>query len=194
MKLSKDNKLELIKLARRTIRTILDGKSINEMEFDEHTMPDALKAKRGVFVTLHKDHDLRGCIGYILPLLPLWQATIENARNSAFRDPRFPPLDPKELDSISVEISVLTVPKKIHDISDFRIGKDGIILKKEFHQAVFLPQVAPEQGWDAKTTLTHLSQKAGLEPDGWKAADSLETFQAEVFSEEDLNQEGLIRG
>lgn len=190
MKLSKDNKLELIRLARMTIQTILDGKSIDEMQNHEHTMPAALKVRRGVFVTLHKGHDLRGCIGYILPLLPLWQATVENARNSAFRDPRFPPLHPDESDSISVEISVLTEPKKIRDISEFRVGEDGIILKKGFHQAVFLPQVASEQGWDAETTLNHLSQKAGLEPDGWKSADSLETFQAEVFSEEDLNQEG----
>ncbi|MCD6570777.1 MAG: AmmeMemoRadiSam system protein A [Deltaproteobacteria bacterium] len=186
MELSRDERLFLLKLARRTIQSIIEGKSLEEIEVDERRISPLLRQKAGVFVTIHKDHDLRGCIGYILPILPLWQAVMENARNSAFRDPRFSPLSPDELEKVEIEISVLTPPRPISDISEFRVGIDGIILKKGPNQAVFLPQVAPEQKWDSKTTLQHLSMKAGLDPDGWESGAKFETFQAIVFSEADL--------
>jgi hypothetical protein len=184
MKLTDSEKTFLLKLARDTIKTLLQGRGIEDVKADKESITDTLKEERGVFVTIHKAHqELRGCIGYILPMLPLWQAVIENARNAAFRDPRFSPLGKNELKDIEIEISVLSVPGKIKDISEFRVGIDGIILKKGYHQAVFLPQVAPEQGWDAKTTLKYLSMKAGLSPDAWHEGATFETFQAEVFSE-----------
>lgn len=185
MELSRVEKELLLDLARTTMRTVLDGGSHEQVKLEEHLLTPALQEQRGVFVTLHKDHDLRGCIGYILPMLPLWQAVVENARNAAFCDPRFSPLKPDEFEGIDIEISVLTVPDKIKDISEFRVGIDGIILKKGFHQAVFLPQVAPEQGWDAQTKLKYLSMKAGLPPNGWTSGAVFETFQAEVFGEAD---------
>jgi AmmeMemoRadiSam system protein A len=184
MKLTDGERAYLLKLARDTIKNLLQGKGIEQIKADDESLSSTLKEKRGVFVTLHKaHHELRGCIGYILPMLPLWQAVIENARNAAFRDPRFSPLNKNELDEIEIEISVLSVPAGIKDISEFRVGIDGIILKKGFHQAVFLPQVAPEQGWDAETTLKYLSMKAGLSPDAWRDGTTFETFQADVFSE-----------
>ena len=186
MELTKDEKIFLISLARTTIKTVIKGGSLEETKPKEPGLSPSLKEKRGVFVTLHKNHELKGCIGYILPLLPLWQAVIENARNAAFRDPRFAPLMPNELSMVKIEISVLTAPKAIYDISEFRIGIDGIILKKGAYQAVFLPQVAPEQGWDRETTLRYLSMKAGLSPEDWREDALFETFQAEVFSESDL--------
>ncbi|MEN6475564.1 MAG: AmmeMemoRadiSam system protein A [Syntrophaceae bacterium] len=185
MALTTAEKELLLDLARTTIRTVLDGGSHEHVTADQTKLTPALQEQRGVFVTLHKDHDLRGCIGYILPMLPLWRAVVENARNAAFCDPRFAPLKPDEFGRIEIEISVLTVPDKITDISEFRVGIDGIILKKGFHQAVFLPQVAPEQGWDAQTTLQYLSMKAGLPPGGWTSGAVFETFQAEVFGEAD---------
>jgi AmmeMemoRadiSam system protein A len=184
MKLTDREKEFLLKLARDTIKKQLEGKDTREIKADEESLTRSLNEKRGVFVTLHKaHHELRGCIGYILPMLPLWQAVVENARNAAFRDPRFSPLKKTELDDIEIEISVLSVPQEIKDISEFKVGVDGIILKKGFHQAVFLPQVAPEQGWDAETTLQYLSMKAGLSPDAWHDGATFETFQADVFSE-----------
>jgi AmmeMemoRadiSam system protein A len=186
MGLSKDDEVLLLNFARKTIRTILDGGNPDKMDIDEAYLSGELMEKRGVFVTLHKEHELRGCIGYILPMLPLWQAVVENARNAAFRDSRFSPLRKDEFDQITIEISVLTVPSPIKNIAEFRVGIDGIILKKGFHQAVFLPQVAPEQGWDRETTLKYLSMKAGLPPDGWQSSATFETFQAEVFNEADL--------
>lgn len=184
MELSRDERLFLLELAKKTIQAIIEGKSLEELDIDETQLSPTLRQKAGVFVTLHKDRDLRGCIGYIFPILPLWQAVMENARNAAFRDPRFSPLSPDELEKVEIEISVLTEPESINDISEFRVGIDGIILKKGPYQAVFLPQVAPEQGWDSETTLRQLSMKAGLNPDGWKTGATFETFQAIVFSEE----------
>jgi hypothetical protein len=182
--LTQDEKKYLLRLARETIRSLLEGKSPENLIMEDELSSITLQEDRGVFVTLHKkDHELRGCIGYILPMMPLKQAVVENARNSAFRDPRFSPLKNDELDKILIEISVLSVPEKISGISEFRVGIDGIILKKGHHQAVFLPQVAPEQGWDAETTMQYLSMKAGLSPSAWKEGSTLETFQAEVFGE-----------
>ncbi|MEA3223152.1 MAG: AmmeMemoRadiSam system protein A [Thermodesulfobacteriota bacterium] len=183
MKLSGDERLFLLELARKTIQAIIKGKSLEELVIDEDQLSPTLLQKAGVFVTLHKDHDLRGCIGYILPMLPLWQAVMENARNAAFRDPRFSPLSPDELEKVEIEVSVLTEPESINGISEFRVGIDGIILEKGPYQAVFLPQVAPEQGWDSEATLRQLSMKAGLNPDGWKTGATFKTFQAIVFSE-----------
>ncbi len=174
----------LLSLAREAIAAVLNGKGLDEVRVDEEGLRETLREKRGVFVTLTRNNELRGCIGYIFALLPLWQAVIENARNAAFRDPRFAPLMPGELDDIAIEISVLTPPEAIADINGFEVGRHGIILKKGVHQAVFLPQVAPEQGWDAETTLMHLSLKAGLAPDGWKKGAQFEVFEAEVFGEE----------
>lgn len=185
MALTEKEKLFLLDLARTTIKTLLDGHKAEDIKVDKDDITGALAENRGVFVTLNKkDHELRGCIGYILPMLPLWQAVMENARNAAFRDPRFEPLKKDEFNQIKIEISVLTVPETISDITRFRVGIDGIILKKGYNQAVFLPQVAPEQGWDAQTTMQYLSMKAGLAPGAWKDGATFETFQAEVFEEE----------
>jgi len=181
MELNAAERLQLLNLARNTIAAIL--KTGIEPSLSPADFSPVLSEQRGVFVTLHKRGELRGCIGYIFPLLPLWQAVAENARNAAFRDPRFTPVRPEELVEILIEISVLTEPRPISALAEFGVGQDGIILRKGTHQAVFLPQVAPEQGWDAETTLTHLSLKAGLGPDDWRSGASFETFQAEVFGE-----------
>ena len=186
MNLSPEDKGILVKLARKTIREILDGKSSDDMDIDEGSLPDTLKVDKGLFVTISKGHDLRGCIGYVLPLIPLWKATVENARNAAFRDSRFPPLHEDEYNDISIEISVLNEPEKIFNINEICVGIHGIILKKGSYCSVILPQVPSEQGWNTLETLRYLCEKAGLEPDGWKKADSLEIFRTEVFNESDL--------
>ena len=129
---------------------------------------------------------MRGCIGYIEPIKPLYQSIIDNTINAAVNDPRFQNVSKEELADIKIEISVLTPPHKVGSYNDIQIGKHGIILKKGFHTAVFLPQVAPEQGWDLETTLTHLSLKAGLDADAWKSGTEFEVFTAIVFSEDEL--------
>ena len=109
---------------------------------------------------------------------------------SAFNDPRFPPLRPEELKDVEIEISVLSPPVPVKDISEIKIGRDGLIVSKGWLRGVLLPQVATEYNWDTITFLKHTCIKAGLYPDAWKEPDTvIERFEAEVFSESDL---GLI--
>ena len=120
------------------------------------------------FVTLKEGGDLRGCIGNIEAFEPLGENLIRNAINASQSDPRFPPLEPEELRETVIEVSILTLPEPIADPLKFELGVDGIILRQGGRGAVFLPQVAPEQGWDQRTTLEYLSRKAGLPADGWR--------------------------
>jgi AmmeMemoRadiSam system protein B/AmmeMemoRadiSam system protein A len=122
----------------------------------------------GAFVTLRRNGRLRGCIGYVAPIKPVWQAVLDNAEAAAVRDHRFPAVQPSELDELDVEVSVLTEPVPIARLSEFEVGRHGIILVKDGRRAVFLPDVAVEQGWDREQTLTRLAQKAGLPPDAWR--------------------------
>ena len=150
-----------------------------------HDAPPATLAKMGAFVTLNDKATgaLRGCIGEILPMRPLAEAVAARAVDSALGDPRFSPVAERELGGLRVEVSALTPPKPVASWRDIVLGRDGMTLEKGGAFAVFLPQVAPEQAWDLETTLSHLSQKAGLSADAWRDGAKFETFQAEVFHE-----------
>lgn len=178
-----EEKEALLKLARDTIKDYLStGKTGQYPIYSEK-----FNEQRGVFVTLNKEGDLRGCIGYIEPIKSLHQAVIDNAINSATQDPRFPSVTLKELPNIEIEISVLTPPEEIKGPEEFITGKHGIIIRKGFRSAVFLPQVAPEQGWTREETLAHLCLKAGLPPDEWqKPGMRFFVFTADVFSEKEM--------
>jgi len=177
-------KSELLSLARKTIRYGLDHQRAPQSSALDVTITDAMKAPRAAFVTLKKHGQLRGCIGDIFPQRPLYKSVIGNAIYAAFGDRRFQPLQPEEFDKIEIEISALTVPQSIGSPHEIRIGTDGMVLQKDGRSAVFLPQVAPEQGWDLETTLGHLSRKAGLPAEAWQEGASFEVFQADVFGEE----------
>lgn len=140
-----------------------------------------LLEKRGAFVTLHKQGRLRGCIGYIEGIKPLVEAVIDNGRSAAVADPRFAPVDGGELPRIEIEVSALTPLQPIDGPEQIELGRHGIVLIKGGARAVFLPQVAPEQGWDLNLTLGHLALKAGLGPNGWQEGACFEVFEAEVF-------------
>jgi AmmeMemoRadiSam system protein A len=114
---------------------------------------------------------------------PLAEAVAARAVDAALRDPRFSPVSERELANIRVEVSALTPPRRVGTWRDIVLGRDGMTLEKDGCFAVFLPQVAPEQGWDLATTLSYLSLKAGLAADAWKDGAKFETFQAEVFHE-----------
>ncbi len=137
----------------------------------------------GAFVTLHKHGDLRGCIGEIFPTRSLHEAVIDHALNAAFKDHRFEPLTELELPICDIEISALSEPREIGSWKEIVLGRHGIVLHKQGRSAVFLPQVAPEQGWDVATTLSHLAMKAGLGPDDWREGARFEVFEAVVFGE-----------
>jgi len=177
----------LLKLARKTIekKSTKDILSLKEV----HSLDSELKERRGCFVTLTINGALRGCIGYILPVSPLYQAIIENAYNAAYSDPRFSQVEPKEIKELHLEISLLSVPEKInyHDeeelLKKLNPNKDGVIVRKGFHSATFLPQVW-EQLPKKEDFLAHLCLKAGLKPNEWATgAMDVETYGAEVFEE-----------
>jgi len=140
-----------------------------------------LTVRRGAFVTLTLAGRLRGCIGYIEGIKSLIDAVADNGRSAAVADPRFPPVTPAELAEIHIEVSALTQPVPVAGPEDIIIGRHGVILVKDGRRAVFLPQVAPEQGWDRDTTLDQLALKAGLRQDAWRRGADFLVFEADVF-------------
>jgi AmmeMemoRadiSam system protein A len=180
--LSQEHKKALLSFARKTIEQFLNSETIPPARgFDP-----ILENRQGAFVTLKKHGELRGCIGHMAEDLPLCQVVGMMALQAAFNDPRFTPVKLSELPEIEIEISVLTPSQKVKSPEDIVIGRDGVILRKDGRSAVFLPQVAPEQGWNIEEMLSHLSRKAGLSSDSWKKDAEFYTFQAVAFSESDL--------
>lgn len=169
----------LLKLARRTISNYLNYGLLTLPRFTS----DSLIKKQGAFVTLTKKGDLRGCIGHMAEDTPLATTVAKMALSAALQDTRFYPVTKDELKEIEIEISVLTPMKEVKGPTDIVIGRDGTLIQKGGRSAVFLPQVAPEQGWGREEMLEHLCMKAGLSPDAYKSNCKFFTFQAIVFSE-----------
>ena len=183
--LTPEDRKALVALALSAITAELDETAAVERP---RVLSEALEEKRGCFVTLHKKGQLRGCIGTIEPVRPLVENVEENARNAAFRDPRFPALTAEELPQIDLEVSVLTMPEILayKDPSDLKQklipGIHGVILSKGWHSATFLPQVW-DQLPDPETFLSHLCRKAGMEPGCWRTDDVIvKVYRAEYFS------------
>lgn len=181
--LNQELRSQLLRIARSTIESALDGQRV---ELDATSIPDELKRPSGAFVSLHtKDGDLRGCIGSIQPVAPLFQAIASNALNAAFRDPRFYPLRKDELANVHIEISVMSPIVPVATIDEIEVGRDGLIISHGSRAGLLLPQVATEYGWDRETFLRQTCHKAGLPADAWQSAGCrIERFSAEVFGEE----------
>ncbi len=143
----------------------------------------ALERVAGGFVTLRSDGRLRGCIGEIEPSRPLWEVVREQACNAALHDPRFPPVSAAEVPGLSIEVSALTPPRPVPSWTSIEAGRHGVFLRKGGRQAVFLPQVAREEGWDRATMLSHLALKAGLPADAWREGATFEVFEARIARE-----------
>lgn len=181
----------LLSIARESIMEALTGKPSPTLARVDANPIKEISGAEGAFVTLKqrgvspKEGALRGCIGNIIGQKPLYRMIYRLAQESAFHDPRFPRVRLEEMDHLRIEISVLTVPRPVSGPQEIVIGRDGVILTCGHHRAVFLPQVAVEQGWDLEQMLSHLAMKAGVYPTAWKHGDcSFEVFQAEVFEEE----------
>lgn len=143
---------------------------------------ESLDQKRGAFVTLTLGGQLRGCIGQIRGRQPLPQTIADMANAAAFEDPRFKPLTEAESSSIEIEISVLTPLQRVHDPNEIEVGRDGLMIKLDFHSGLLLPQVAVEQAWDRKTFLEQTCLKAGLPKNSWKEKFAeIYRFSAQVF-------------
>jgi MEMO1 family protein len=177
-----DERKALLVLARKSIEWYLKA-SVTPIYRHVGT---AETRRQGAFVTLKKRGDLRGCVGHMAEDMPLARTVAGMALMAAFEDERFRPVTFDELKDIEIEISALTPFQRVPDASYIKIGRDGVVLRKGSRSAVFLPQVAPEQGWTRDEMLDHLCLKAGLPEGSWKQGVEFSTFQAEVFSESDV--------
>jgi hypothetical protein len=177
-----EEKKAMIAAARSSIYSAL------RLDFDGDDTPVGILKEKGygVFVTLHLNGRLRGCIGRFTSSSTLYATIREMARSAAFDDPRFPSLSRNEAHQIEIEVSVLSPLKKIESIDEFKLGRDGIYMIKGSHHGTFLPQVATETGWNTEEFLGHCaSEKAGIGYYGWKEAD-LYTYQTEIVNESEL--------
>lgn len=182
----------LVGFARNSIEAALGGGESPSLE----NVSKKLMTDCGVFVTLNKvsgtHHSLRGCIGFPYPVMPLVNAVSGAAVSAATRDPRFQPVSLEEMDSVAVEVSVLTPPEKIvvespGDYPDHvRVGRDGLIVDRGSNRGLLLPQVAVDWGWSAEEFLTQCCVKAYLPPDSWLTPGTeIFKFRAIIFKEEE---------
>ncbi|HUT21884.1 MAG TPA: AmmeMemoRadiSam system protein A [Candidatus Bipolaricaulota bacterium] len=179
--LSDFEKKELLKLAKAAIEAQLEG-----ADFNPETQNPVLLENHGVFVTLYKNGELRGCIGYIEPVSTIWQAVINNAVSAAFEDPRFMPLQKQELTDIKLEISVLSVPQKTN-INHVKQGINGVVIRRGGRKATYLPDV-----WkhfkNKEDFYASLCVKAGLEEGAWKKNDvDIYVYETETFGHGSCN-------
>jgi hypothetical protein len=182
LEFSKAEQEYLLLLARHSINEAL-GQSFKLPEPDESFQ--VLNEKRGAFVTLKIHNQLRGCIGNLMPDKPLGKLIKDVAAQAAFDDPRFPPLSVKELQDVKLEITVLGQMVEVKSHKEVIVGKHGIMIRHGYHQGLFLPQVATEQGWNREQYLDGVCQKAGLPRESWKKKDArLTIFTADCFGEE----------
>jgi hypothetical protein len=175
--LSPEEKKELLQLARQAINQYVEENKIVEYKPQN---PNLLTEK-GAFVTLKKNGVLRGCIGFIEPIFPLYETIIRAAIYAAVRDPRFRPVSREELKDLGLEISVLTPLKKIDDPSVVRVGKHGLVISQGDKKGLLLPQVPVENNWSRQTFLDQACIKAGLPSDAWKKGADIFVFEAIVF-------------
>jgi AmmeMemoRadiSam system protein B/AmmeMemoRadiSam system protein A len=175
----------LLKIARATLVSHLTGSPSLKELLKKVTIKDRMKEKRGVFVTLKKSGHLRGCIGYIQGIKPIFEAVQDNARSASTEDRRFPPMKASEIDDIKIEISVMTPLKRIASLDEIKVGRDGLIIEHRRRRGVLLPQVATENNWNKEQFLDAICRKAGLPESTWKTEKPIiKIFSAQVFGEE----------
>ena len=177
-----DEKKGMIAAARSAIYSAL------RMDYDGDATPVGILKEKGygVFVTLHLNGRLRGCIGRFTSSDSLFETIQDMARSAAFSDPRFPSLSRSEAPRVEIEVSVLSPLKRISSVDEFKLGRDGIYMIKGSRHGTFLPQVATETGWSTEEFLGHCAQdKAGIGYYGWKDAE-LYTYQTEIVNESEL--------
>ncbi|MBE6499049.1 MAG: AmmeMemoRadiSam system protein A [Methanobrevibacter thaueri] len=175
----------LINLSKQTIKHYL--KTNQKMEKPTE-YPKELNEDLGVFVTLNKNNNLRGCIGYAEPVKPAIDATMDVAISAAFNDPRFPQLTNDEFDQLEFEVTVLTKPEIItvnnyeEYFNEIEIGRDGLIIQKGYLKGLLLPQVAVENNFTIKDFLEHTCMKAGISADSWMDEScDVYKFQGQIF-------------
>ncbi|MGQ9780989.1 MAG: TIGR00296 family protein [Nitrososphaeria archaeon] len=191
MELSDEDGTLLVKLARKAIEERVNKGS-------RYIPPEEIRQKfskeYGVFVTINRvrdgDKELRGCIGFPQPVLPLADAVVDSAISAATEDPRFSPMKKNELDKVILEVSVLT-PLQLIEVRSpleyphkIKVGEDGLVFEWEWGSGLLLPQVAVEYGWDASEFLENVCMKAGAPPDSWlRKGIKIYKFKAIIWEE-----------
>jgi AmmeMemoRadiSam system protein A len=179
--LAERDKDELLRVARASVET-----AVKEHKLYEYSPAgfEPLLQERGAFVTLKEKGELRGCIGYVSPLRPLGLTVRDVAAFAAVRDNRFPPVAAAELGRLEYEVSVLSPLRRVLDINQIQVGRDGLVVRKGGREGLLLPQVPTEQGWNRRTFLEQTCVKAGLPPRAWQDADTdIFSFTALVFGD-----------
>jgi AmmeMemoRadiSam system protein A len=167
----------LLRMAHHAIESLVLGR-----EPSVEAIGPQLEEPRGVFTTIYRHGQLRGCVGYVLPVAPLCRAVIETARAAASQDTRFVPVTADEVQDLRVSLSVLS-PLRPIQAEEVEIGKHGLVVSMGGRRGLLLPQVPVEHGWDRVVFLQQTCRKAGLLPDAWKVGAMLESFTAEVFGD-----------
>jgi AmmeMemoRadiSam system protein A len=174
---SQDERTLLLRLAHDSILSALEQR---EIPLDPPT--DHLAEPRGAFTSLYLYGQLRGCVGYVLPVSPVYRAVADTARAAAFEDARFRPVTLPEASHLEIELSILSPPQPI-PAEAVEIGRHGLLISMAGHRGLLLPQVPTEHDWDRTTFLEQTCRKAGLPLDAWKNGATIEAFAAEVFGE-----------
>ncbi len=177
--LTQEERTRLLEIARTGIEMRLRMLPIYPPQCDT----GSLTAKRGVFVSLHKNGHLRGCIGCIESNQPLSMTVHEMACAAAFDDPRFPPLDSDELSGLDIEVSVLSPLQEVRHEDEIEVGVHGLYIVNGYYRGLLLPQVAVEHKWDRETFLEATCHKAGLPSNAWRTQGTkIFIFTADIFS------------
>lgn len=174
---SAEERTQLLQLAHESILSALEDR---EIPLDPPTPHFA--EPRGAFTTLYLHDRLRGCVGYVLPISPVYRAVADTARAAAFEDNRFYPVTLDEAAQLKIELSILSPPQPIAP-EDIEIGRHGLLISMHGYRGLLLPQVPIEHHWDRETFLDQTCRKAGLAPDAWRKGAIIEGFTAEVFGE-----------
>ena len=177
---SQEERTLLLRLAHDAIASTLDRTEIPLASSSPH-----LAEPRGAFTTLYYGGELRGCVGYVEPIVSLYQTVIETARAAAFEDTRFWPVTREELAELQVSLSILSKPKPILP-EQVEVGLHGLIVSQGAHRGLLLPQVPVEHNWDRLAFLQQTCRKAGLPLDAWQKGAVIEVFTAEVFADGNL--------
>jgi AmmeMemoRadiSam system protein A len=186
--LTGEEKRILCDIVRHAIRATIEGGSFKDLTIGEESFTDSLKERKGVFVTIYQEGQLRGCMGSTMGVMPLWQACRENACSAALKDTRFTTLRKDELSEVTFEITVIGPTRALGDLSELRPGTSGLILRKGFRQQAFLPGAITHRIKDGHRMLDHLRSMSDIDPED-DSPEVWEAFEAVVFSEIDLQGE-----
>jgi AmmeMemoRadiSam system protein A len=171
----------LLQLAHESILSALEDREISIDPPSPH-----LAEPRGAFTSLYLNGELRGCVGYVLPVGSVYRAVIDTARAAAFEDTRFYPVTMEEARQLAVELSILSPPRPI-SAEEVEVGSHGLLISMAGQRGLLLPQVPRERNWDRITFLEQTCRKAGLPLDAWQRGALIEAFTAEVFGEKNIS-------